>query len=229
MTTLTKIGIAAAVIAAAFSVVPALKGPCNRLVNTANEKLDDEFVVDNYKAEYVKLNAQKAEVQKNRSKFYAEKRIVERKLEHATAGRDMAKQKLLAVKTSDLAAFNAAKNAYESFKCECENLNAMANVYSNAIAKLDTSLVLIADNMRKAKMNVDVLSSKKVLVDSIKSVNATVSSLQVADGSSMNIAVEKLDETALRESIKLEALAETCSLENAMTETEAKAYLETVK
>lgn len=55
MNTIAKIGIAAGAVAIAVAIVPALKGPYNRLKNTANEKLNDEFLVDNYKAEYVNL------------------------------------------------------------------------------------------------------------------------------------------------------------------------------
>ena len=65
MTTLVKVGIAAAVVAAAVITIPALKGPYNRFKNTANEKLNDEFVVDNYKAEYVNLHEKKIEIKKN--------------------------------------------------------------------------------------------------------------------------------------------------------------------
>lgn len=229
MTTLVKIGVGSAIAAVAFGIVPALKGPYNRFKNEANEKLNDEYVVDNYKAEYVKLNEKKVSVIKSREKFAVERAVVQKKLIAAEDKLRMAKSKLVSVGTSDLKAFNAAKNAYESFKLECENLLALENVYSNAVVKLDMSLAVIEDNMRKAKTNVDVLSSKKILVDSIKSVNETISNIQGTGDSGTSIAVEKLDETALRESIKLEALADVNAAGTAMSEAEAKAYLETVK
>ena len=56
-TTKAAIGIAAALAiggtVAAF--VPGVRGPVNRAVITANEKLNDEYVVDNYKAEAIAL------------------------------------------------------------------------------------------------------------------------------------------------------------------------------
>ena len=229
MTTLVKIGVTTAVVAVAVAVVPALRGPYNRFKNEANEKLNDEYVVDNYKAEYVKLNEKKVSVTKSREKFAVERAVVQKKLVAAENKLRAAKNKLVAVGTSDLKAFNTAKSAYESFKLERDNLIALESVYSNAVVKLDTSLALIEDNMRKAKTNVDMLSSKKILVDSIKSVNETISNLQGTGDSGMSIAVEKLDETALRESIKLEALADVNAAGTAMSEAEAKAYLETVK
>ena len=77
--------------------------------------------------------------------------------------------------------------------------------------------------------NVDMLSSKKTLVDSVKSVNEMISNLHGTGDAGMSIAVEKLDETALRESIKLEALSDANSNAAAMTEAEARAYIESVK
>lgn len=229
MTTLVKIGVASAIVAGAIGIVPALKGPFNRLRNEANERLSDEFVVDNYKAEYVKLHEKRVEIKKNIENFYAEKRVVEAKLEKSNYHLDIAKSKLIAIGAKDLAAFNQAKDVYESFKIENENLVAMQNVYSNAIAKLEMSLRLVEENMRKAKTNVEAISSKKVLVDSIKSVNGIIANLQgIGEDPYANVALEKLDENALRESIKLEALS-TNSLPCTLSEVEAKAYIESIK
>ena len=231
MTTLVKVGIGAALVAGAVGAIPALKGPWNRFKNNATEILDAEYVVDNYKAEYVKLHAKKVEVKSNIEKFTVEKRVVEKKLAYANSNVEAAKAKLKSIDASNLVEFNRAKDAYESFKVELSNLVAMKNVYSNALVKLDASLALIETNMRKAKANVDTLSSKKMLVDSIKGVNDTIASLQgVGEDSSTSIAVEKLDDAALRESIKLEALSENNSYSiQIRSEADAKAYLETVK
>lgn len=229
MTTVVKIGIGVAIVATAVAVVPALKGPYNRLVNEANEKLNDEFVVDNYKAEYVKLNNKKIELSKNIEKFTVEKRIIEKKIQNSYVKVNAAKELLRTTGTTDLVAFNHAKDAYESFKLEHDNLVAMQNVYSNGIVKLTMSLALVEDNMRKAKANVDMLSSKKVLVDSIKSVNDTISDISGTGDAGIAVAVEKLDDAVLREGIKLEAMSETTSTKATMTEADAKAYLDSLK
>lgn len=230
MTTIVKIGIGAAVAVAALSVIPALKGPCNRIKNEANDKLNDEYVVDNYKAEYVKLHAKRCEVKRDLDKFSVERRVAEKKLAQANANAGTAKSKLMLVGTSNLIEFNRAKDTYESFKVEVENLAAMCNVYSNAVAKLESSLALIDANMHKAKVNVDTLASKKVLVESIKSVNDTIANLQgVGEDSGMQIAIEKLDDAALRESIKLESLSDSYGTSAIRSEADAAAYLSTVK
>lgn len=215
--------------AAAIALVPALKGPFNRIRNTANEKLNDEFVVDNYKAEYVNLHEKKVELKKSLDKFNIEKKIANKKISAVSQQVFVAKQKLMSTGTSDLVAFNRAKDAYESFKIELDNLTTMVGVYSNAIAKLETSLALVESNMRKAKMNVDTLSSKKALVDTVKGVNSTLENLNGVGDAGLSMSIEKLDDDALRESIKLEALAESDQTKSTMTEADAKAYLDSLK
>ena len=229
MTTLVKVGIAAAVVAAAVITIPALKGPYNRFKNTANEKLNDEFVVDNYKAEYVNLHEKKIEIKKNLEKFNLEKRVLEKKIQNATIRVEAAKGLLRCAGTSDLDKFNRAKDAYETFNTELHNLEIMANVYSNAIMKLELSLSVVETNMRKTKINVDTLSSKKVLVDTVKGVNETIENLNGIGDVDLSTSIEKLDDAALRESIKLEALAETTTSSSTMTEADAKAYLDSLR
>ena len=53
MNMIGKIGIGAAIVAIVVAIVPAIKGPYNRIRNEVNESLNQEFVVDNYKAEYI--------------------------------------------------------------------------------------------------------------------------------------------------------------------------------
>ena len=225
----TTIVASIAVAVAAIVLVPALKGPFNRIRNTANEKLNDEFVVDNYKAEYVNLHEKKVELKKSLDKFNIEKKITNKKISVVSQQVFVAKQKLMSTGTSDLVAFNRAKDAYESFKIELDNLTTMVGVYSNAIAKLETSLALVESNMRKAKMNVDTLSSKKALVDTVKGVNSTLENLNGVGDAGLSMSIEKLDDDALRESIKLEALAESDQTKSTMTEADAKAYLDSLK
>lgn len=228
MTTKTLV-IGAIAVAVAVTIVPALKGPYNRVKNTANEKLNEEFLVDNYKAEYIKLHEKRAQVLDNLNRFQVEKKVAEKKAVHAATQVGIAKKRLLNVGTSDLREFNRAKDAYEAANVELNNLNAMSSVYSNAITKLTTSLQLIETNMRKAKMNVDMLSSKKDFVDSVKGVNKTIESLKGVGEDELSIPIEKLDEDALRETIKLEALAEASMPAATTTEAEAKAYLDSLR
>ena len=230
MTTLTKIGIGVGAIAIAVSAIPALKGPYNRFTTVVSEKLNDEFVVDNYKVEYVKLHEKRTQIVQNLDKFAVEKRVVEKKLEYAKSKESLTKSALLKIGTSDLDAFNRAKNAYEIAKTEIHNLNAMSIAYSNAIVKLERSLAVVDSNMQKAKLNVDTLSSKKTLVDTVKSVNKTIENLNgIGENAELNVSIEKLDDDALRENIKLEALAEKTLPASATTEAEAKAYLNSLK
>lgn len=226
MSTLVKVGIGVAVVAIAVAVVPALKGPYNRVKNTANEKLSQEFVVDNYKAEYIKLHERKIDITANIQKFKVEQAVAEKKLAYAKDKMAVAKKNLVETGTADLVAFNRAKDAFESSKVEASNYVAMINAYSNALVKLENSLYLVETNMSKAKTNVATLESKKVLVDSIKSVNMTVESLKGVGDTQLGMSVEKLNDDVLRESIKLEALQETESPK--MNKDQAEAYLKTL-
>lgn len=227
MNTLVKVGIGVAVIAGAVMVVPALKGPYNRIRNTANETLESEFVVDNYKAEYVRLYDKKQEVIKNLQKFQIETKVTEKKLAYANGKMESAKNALKATGTADMQKFSRAKDAYEAAKTEVANFETMLGAYSKASAKLEDTLRLIETNMSKAKANVATLESKKTLVDSIGAVNKTVESLNGIDGGSLGLNVEKLDDDFIRESIKLDALQNGNS--PTMDKAAADAYLQNLK
>ena len=83
--------------------------------------------------------------------------------------------------------------------------------------------------MAKAKLNVDTLSSKKTMLDTIKDVNRTIENMNGVGDTDLAINIEKLDDDTLRESIRLEALDATESSKKAMTEAEAKAYIDSLK
>ena len=226
--TIIKIGIGAAIVAAAVAVFPALRGPYNRAKNAANEKLNDEFVVDNYKAEYVNLHDKRVQVVEAISKFKVEQAVASKKLDYVNKEVEAAKKILVATSTSDFKAFQRAKDAYEVACSRKDNFNVMMNTYSNALAKLNASLELIDMNMMKAKTNVDTLQAKKTMLDAIKNANKTVENMNGIGDSSLGISLEKLDDDTLRESIKLEALSENAT-PNIASEAEAKAYLESIK
>lgn len=168
-------------------------------------------------------------MKKNLEKFSLEKRFNEKKIEQTAKLVAAAKAKLVKTGTSDLAAFNRIKDEYETNLAEYKNLVTLSGVYSNAIAKLETSYALIETNMRKAKANVDTLASKKLVVDSIKGVNKTIENLNGVGDSDLGLSLERLDDAALHESLKLEVLAEDSAQKSAMSEAEAKAYLDSLK
>lgn len=223
------IGIIVGVAALAVVAVPALKGPFNRWRNEANERLTAEYVVDNYKAEYVKLHEQKAKLLESNTKFEVEKKVAQKKLAYANEKLKVAKENLQKIGTSDLKAFTQAKNAYEILKTESDNYAAMVKTYSQAMKKLEKTIALVDANMAKAKLNVDTLSAKKTLVDTIKSVNKSLENISGVGDSDLVVNVEKLDDDMLRESIKLETLDNIEKPAKPMAEADAKAYLESLK
>jgi hypothetical protein len=229
MTTLVKISIGLAAVSGIVALVPAIKGPFNRARNEINDKLDAEYVVDNYKAEYVKLHNAKGEVSKKLSDIKINKAVAEKKLAYAVKTYEKAKQEVIETGTSDMKKFNAARDYCESKKLEVENLTTMIDVYSNAVVKLESSLNLVECNMRKIKYNVDTLAAKKTLVDSVKSVNECVENLTGVGATDMAISVEKLNDSALRESIKLEVLADQNSATVLSTKEDAEAYINSLK
>lgn len=227
MNTVAKVGIGVGVVALAVAVFPSLKGPYNRVKHVVSEKLDSEFVVDNYKAEYVSLHEKRIEVMDNIQKFNVEKQVAEKKLEYAIQKQDAAKKAALATGTADMRAFNRAKDEFEMSKVEVTNYETMLRAYANALDKLQDTLSLIDTNMSKAKANVATLESKKTLVDSIKAVNETVESINGVGSAKLGMSVEKLDDDVVRESIKLEALHETCS--PALDKKSAEEYLKSLQ
>lgn len=228
MTTIVKIGIGVAVASAVVAIFPAIKGPYNRLRNEVNEKLAAEYVVDNYKAEYVTLHEKRGKVIEVLNKFTIEKKVAEKKLDIAKDKIEVAKKTLKETGTTDLKTFARAKDAYEALIVETNNFEIIVKKYGQVITKLKSSLACIDSNMAKAKRNVDILSSKKVLVDTIKTVNKSIENINGIGDSVLAVNVEKLDDDMLRESIKLEALNTGNSAE-AVTQESAKAYLDALK
>lgn len=226
--TAVLVGVGVAV-AAAFIAVPALKGPVNRWRLEANEKLGAEYVVDNYKAEYVSLHEKRMKVNEAIQKFTVEKTVAEKKLAATEKEAEAAKSKLIAVGASDLKKFTAAKDLYESLLVKAENFKTMSATYAKAVKQLEQSLALIDTNMAKAKLNVDTLSSKKTMLDTVKSVNKSIENLNGVGETDLAVNVEKLDDDMLRESVKLDALSDNGKPSVQMTEADAKAYLDSLK
>ena len=231
---MSKLTIAVVAVMAAVGisvlVVPALRGPYNRFRNEVNEKLDAEYVVDNYKAEYVALHEKRAEVTKAISKFGIDRKVAEKKLADARIKAETAKKVLKETGSADLKAFSRAKDIYETLLAAVSNLEIEVKTYSQAMAKLDSSLALINANMARAKLNVDTLSSKKALLDTIKTVNKSIENMNGIGDSTLAVNVEKLDDDMLRESIRLEALNTGNSPKaEAVTQESAKAYLDALK
>lgn len=218
------IGICGALITAN---IPGVRGPFNRIRNEANEKLNAEYVVDNYKAQYIELHGKREDVLKNLQHFTVEKKVAEQKLAYANDKKLAAKNALVLVGTADMKKFNQLKDQYEVLNTETKNFEVMINTYSNAIVKLEATLNVIETNMSKAKINVATLESKKMLVDSIAAVNSTVENLNSTSDGDLAISVEKLDDNVIRESIKLEALGESKAPE--MDKASAEAYIQSLK
>ena len=228
MNTLAKVGIGIGIVAAIAIAFPALKGPVNRIRNSANDALDSEFVVDNYKAKYIELNEKKAEIEKAIKKFECEKRVTEKKLDIAKKKLETVKSGLISTGTEDLMKFNRMKDTFETIKTEVENLTSMIGTYSNAIAKLEQSRDVVVLNMNKAKTNVESLESKKMLVDSIKSVNTIVEDLNGVGDETLAINLEKLDDDMIREEVKLETL-HTEVAPDIVDKNAAEAYIQSLK
>ena len=228
MNTLAKVGIGIGIVAAIAIAFPALKGPVNRIRNSANDALDSEFVVDNYKAKYIELNEKKVEIEKAIKKFECEKRVTEKKLDIAKKKLETVKSGLISTGTEDLMKFNRMKDTFETIKTEVENLTAMIGTYSNAIAKLEQSRDVVVLNMNKAKTNVESLESKKMLVDSIKSVNTIVEDLNGVGDETLAINLEKLDDDMIREEVKLETL-HTEVAPDIVDKNAAEAYIQSLK
>lgn len=225
---LLKLGIAAGIVALAIILFPSIKGPVNHVRNEVNSKLDAEYVVDNYKAEYVALAGKRAKVLESLKKFKIERALASRKHDFACQEANAAKDSLRKIGTSDMKAFMQAKAAYEAVCTKASNFLALEHTYSNAVAKLEQTLALVDDNMAKAKLKVDTLSSKKTMLDTMKTVNKSIENLECLGDEALAFNVEKLDDDTLRETIKLEAFSSAQVPVKTMSEAEAKEYLDSL-
>ena len=215
------------VVAVAACCIPALKGPVNRIKNDVNDKLNAEFVVDNYKAEYVNLYDKRSVVTESIRKYNVEKKVAEKKIEKAKSELEVIKKTIKETGTSDMKKFQSIKNLYEVKLTEIDNYSKMIAVYDNALKKLDQTLSLIDTNMAKAKHNVEILQSKKTMVDTIRSVNESIENINGVGDTDLAVNVEKLDDDMLRESVKLEALeSENKPVE--LDEASAKAWIDSL-
>ena len=126
-------------------------------------------------------------------------------------------------------AFAKAKDIYEACNIKAANFKTMIDTYAKAVMQLEQSLALIDSNMAKAKLTVDTLSSKKTMLDTVKTVNKSIENLNGTGETELSVNVEKLDDDMLRESVKLDALSSTDKPSTQMTEADAKAHLDSSK
>lgn len=217
------------VLATACTVFPALKGPVNRIKNTATEKLNEEYLVDNYKAEYVKLAEKKHNIKKMITDFTAKKVYNENKLKEAAKAEKLAKEALVQTGTSDLRKFKTSKDVYESAKLNTSNLRTLVKSYSDGLVKLQRTLEIVESNMSKAKMNVETLASKKTLVDTVKDINKTLENIKGTGDPTIGVVQEKLEEERIKQDIKLQVLEEDTGTSTSMTKAEAEAYLKSIQ
>lgn len=206
--TIIILGAVVALGAAIWCAVPALRGPANRAINNANEYLESEYCVDNYKAAYVSLASKKEKSVAALQKFRCERAVAEKKAK-------LAETKLvnLKLKASDallarnMSEVNRLKNLHDSAEIEHRNYLALMKTYEDGMAKLEAVIKRIDDNMRRAKANVDTLQAKKTLLDSMKSANKTLADLSGVGDVKLAINLEKLDDDLLRENVAFEAAA----------------------
>ena len=215
--------IASIVVAEAVITIPALKGPINRLRNETNHKLNAEFVVDNYEAEYVSMYDKRAKLIESISKFNIEKKVAEKKREQATKEIEVFAKQLKSIGTSNMKKFTTLKGMYDVKKSEADNYTIMITTYEQALIKLEKSKQLLDVNMIKAKHNVDILTSKKTMLDTIKSVNNSIENVTGIGDKDLAINLEKLNDDTIRESVKLETF--DADVSPVMNETEAKAFI----
>lgn len=229
MNTVGKVAVAGlGIILVASVICPALKGPYNRLMNNVNEQLNDEYVVDNYKVEYISLDKKLKTIVEKLSDFTVKQKIAEKKL--ALANRELAavKDQIKLVGTSDMGKFAVCKAVYDTAKTNVDNLKVMVSTYSNAVVKLERSKGLLDVTMTKTKHNIATLESKKMLVGTIKEVNTTIENLNgMGEDLGMARSIEKLDESEIRESIKLEVLFDK-DVAPAMDKAAADTWLKTL-
>jgi hypothetical protein len=215
-----------AVAVVAIIAIPALKGPINRLRNEANDKLNAEYVVDNYKAEYVAMYDKRVQLLEAVSKFTIEKKVAEKKREQAMKEVAVLAKQLKDAGTADMKKFASLKSVYDVRKSEADNYATMITTYEQALVKLEKSKQLLDVNMAKAKHNVDVLSSKKTMLDTIKTVNKSIANVTGIGDTDLAINLEKLDDDTIRESVKLETF--DADVSPTMNEAEAKAFIDTL-
>lgn len=183
-----------------------LMGPVNRIKNTVDDKLNAEFVVDNYKAEYNKLFSNKTTLLNSIHAYNVEKRVIEKKLNLSENELNTLSKHIKHNGLSDLKKINKLKHMWNTKQNEISTYHTMLCTYSNAIIKLEKALECTNINLIKTEHNINVLESKKQLVDTLKIVNSTVENLTRVGNSDLTINLEKLEDDVLRESIKLETL-----------------------
>lgn len=228
MKTLITCGIVVAVIGVIIACVPALKGPINRAKHNVNDTLNAEYVVDNLKEEYIKLNDKSVQINNDIQKIECEIKVCRKKIEAAEKIVETNKAALKNAGTADMKKFALLKDAYEVSKINVENMQLTYKTYLGAKKKLEDAFETVKITMSKAKTNIAQLEAKKTVIDNLKAVNKTLANINGigTDDTKIGMNIEKLDDDLIR--------AETeNSIYNAkptvkMTEEDAKKFLESL-
>lgn len=223
-----KVIIVGGVIVLLLIVFPSLKGAFYHVRNTVNDDMNDRFVVDNYKQKYVELHDRKVECEKSIRKFTVEQTLNDRKVRSLEEQSELLKAELIRIGTSDPEAFKRTREQYEIVNRQITNHRNISKTYSNALVKLNQTMKVLKSNLDRSKLNIASLESKKECVDTLKSVNSIVESVNGIGDSDLGVSVEKLNDDEIRETVRMETMLEP-EQESGMTTDDIEKYVNSLK
>lgn len=179
-------------------------------VTTIDSMIGDANLIENYKAEYVNLTKKKEDIEKAIQDFTIQIGVAKKKLELEKSIKSKFFDQLdYYSKKNNVKSFNLAKTAFESQEAKCKMLETSIVNYENGKAKLEAGLSVVNMSLTKYKSNIDILEGRKTIVDNFKEVNRILQNLSGTGENDMAIQLEKVDDSFMVETTKMEVLEDT--------------------
>ena len=185
------------------------KSIANKIKNV-DEKIAQENVVDNYKAEYEKLVGKKKDIEKMMIDFKAQIEVHTQKI--ATEKKILAEFKKLLTRyqtENNPIYFKSTLLQYNSQKMKIETLTKIKNGCRTGLKNLEKALAKIDVSINEMKANLDTVAYKKLLTDAYKDINKMLESIKGIGTDGCTVDVEKLNEEFIKEGVKMDVLTES--------------------
>lgn len=202
---------AIAILTAIFvMILPKTSKTIANKIKNVDEKISQENVVDNYKAEYDKLVAKKKDIEKMSIDFKSQIEVYTQKIK--TENKILVEFKKLLERyqtENNPVYFKSTLLQYNSQKMKIETLKKIKSGCQTGLKNLEKALAKIDLSINEMRANLDTVAYKKLLTDAYKDINSMLESIKGIGTDGCSIDVEKLNEEFIREGVKMDILSQT--------------------
>ena len=179
-------------------------------IRSADEKISQTHIVDNYKAEYAKLIDKKKDIEKMTVNFRTQIEVYNKKIAiESTILKEFKKLLERYQIENNSVYFKTTLLQYNSQNMKIQTLKKIKSGCQTGLKNLEKALDKLDVSINEMKVNLDTVAYKKLLTDAYKDINSMLESIKGISTDGCTIDVEKLNEEFIREGVKMDVLSRT--------------------